>query len=515
MEIKYDETAEGVMMMALKKHSPGLNIAVSIYEYIIYIYAIFKLNGNLNNSQRLARQLGPKLKCTVHDIYVDISFIQKVPTIWYINTVISASSFLARMNEIEVGNCTGDYIKYFQKIYEMMGTDLIQDRKNVGENVITFDIKINPDANPDANISKQFDEFISHIGSNIIDTCKKEKKIKIYNVKINRVEKCVTETNPEYESYTEHINQMKELMKVENGEGECEIVPDDKQKQKYKKNKYTYSGHLSSMYQMRIPPKTLQKTMVEKNIVANLMNEKFKDLSTLYLRKNDMRKLKITLENFHKRKEWMEEFGIPNKLGVLLYGEPGTGKTSTIWAIASYLQKDIYYVNLKSIQTNEELHMIFDHVNKNCINGGIVVFEDIDAASTIVHQRVTDDDKLRESITDIFDSKDTELTLEYFLNLLQGTLTQDGTIFMATTNHFEKLDKAFVRDGRFDVKIEMKTCDYYQLQCIYQKFIGRQIPSSLLNRIKEDIYTPASFIFKIKDYTCDFDDEEILDIFLS
>jgi SpoVK/Ycf46/Vps4 family AAA+-type ATPase len=109
------------------------------------------------------------------------------------------------------------------------------------------------------------------------------------------------------------------------------------------------------------------------------------------------------------------------------------------------------------------------------------------------------------------DDDDKSLTLDYFLNLLQGALTQDGSIFIATTNHIEVIEPAFYRDGRFDVNINMKLCDHYQLQSIYNKFIKRSISDELLQKIPQNKFTPAKFIFGIKDYIfSDQSDEHIL-----
>lgn len=98
----------------------------------------------------------------------------------------------------------------------------------------------------------------------------------------------------------------------------------------------------------------------------------------------------------------------------------------------------------------------------------------------------------------------------YYKELI-GTLTQDGTTFIVTTNHLNKLDPAFYRDGRFDVKIEMKKCDRYQIQKIYEKFIKRKLKDDILNKIPEDVYTPANIIFHLKDYILnEYSDEEII-----
>lgn len=47
--------------------------------------------------------------------------------------------------------------------------------------------------------------------------------------------------------------------------------------------------------------------------------------------------------------------GFPNKLGILLDGPPGTGKTSLIKALAIYLKRRIVSVSLEKVKTNQEL----------------------------------------------------------------------------------------------------------------------------------------------------------------
>ena len=102
------------------------------------------------------------------------------------------------------------------------------------------------------------------------------------------------------------------------------------------------------------------------------------------------------------------------------------------------------------------------------------------------------------------------LTLECILNLLQGTLTHDGCIFLVTTNHLEKLDPAFYRDARFDVKINLEPCDHYQFNSIYKKFFNRSIPEELLLKIPENTITPATFITKLLPYLLSKENDSII-----
>jgi hypothetical protein len=65
-------------------------------------------------------------------------------------------------------------------------------------------------------------------------------------------------------------------------------------------------------------------------------------------------KLKNQVEDFLKSKNWYANRGLSWKKGLLLYGPPGCGKTSTIIGLASNYNLNIHYLSLTQPGMNDE-----------------------------------------------------------------------------------------------------------------------------------------------------------------
>ncbi len=198
-----------------------------------------------------------------------------------------------------------------------------------------------------------------------------------------------------------------------------------------------------------------------------------------------------------------------SKLGLLLHGLPGCGKSSVIKAISTYTGRHIISVKLSLIKSDMELMDILfgntiiarynenNHVETVPREERVYVFEDIDADDKVVHQRpqqteppsikeVTPKD-IAKSVVEKASKYFKTLTLSGLLNALDGVLELNKAIIVMTTNHVEKLDKALIRPGRITLNIELKKMLAVEANKMIRKHFGQ--PSSI---IRDYELTPAT-----------------------
>lgn len=224
-------------------------------------------------------------------------------------------------------------------------------------------------------------------------------------------------------------------------------------------------------------------------------------LTSVYTNDNIGNKILNDIKHFLKSKNDYINNNILYKRNYLLYGVPGTGKSSLIFALASELNFQIKMISLKTIRDIDDLIWQISSPDRK-----IFVFEDIDCADTAVNNRV--DNEMTGDI--INPSRDNKITLSDILNVLDGLYTPEGIICFFTTNHIEQLDEAFLRDGRMDYKIELTDLnnemankmifDKLGLDNLFKKeFINPATLQELIRQVKWNILTIDQFRKVIND----------------
>jgi chaperone BCS1 len=173
------------------------------------------------------------------------------------------------------------------------------------------------------------------------------------------------------------------------------------------------------------------------------------------------------LRLFFARRGKYASLGIPFRRGYLLHGLPGTGKSSTLLALASRFDLHLHMLNLSNPLIDDAALMeLLANVNE----GSAIVMEDVDA---LWEQRKRKKDN------------ESSVTFSGLLNALDGVAAGQGRVVFMTTNHLVKLDPALTRPGRVDYRLEFGPATPDQAGRLFQRFYEGHVTPELVATFAE------------------------------
>ena len=153
------------------------------------------------------------------------------------------------------------------------------------------------------------------------------------------------------------------------------------------------------------------------------------------------------------------------RIGINLYGEPGTGKTMAAHAIAKHLKRKIIVVNYADIEskyvgeTPKNIRKVFE-AGKN--TGSIIFFDEADAI-------------LSKRVTNMTQAVDVSVNQTRSVMLMLMNEYQDFIIF--ATNFISNFDPAFMR--RISVHVKFELPDFECRKKLWQMYIPKKMPTAL------------------------------------
>lgn len=163
------------------------------------------------------------------------------------------------------------------------------------------------------------------------------------------------------------------------------------------------------------------------------------------------------VQDFLSRQQWYVDRGIPYRRGYLLFGPPGSGKSSFIQALAGELDFSVAMINLSEMgMTDDKLAFLLTKLPKR----SLLLLEDADAAFVNRRQRDTDG------------YNGATVTFSGLLNALDGLAAGEERIAFLTTNHIDRLDPALIRPGRVDMMLRIGEATRYQAAEMWDRFYG-------------------------------------------
>lgn len=204
----------------------------------------------------------------------------------------------------------------------------------------------------------------------------------------------------------------------------------------------------------------------------DLHHRKCRTFDDVFITDEQYHRIMDPIHKYVSSREWYDHYNIPNHFGVLLYGQPGQGRTSIAQAIAHEIGAKLFVVNGDNL---DQLPEIIDR----CVwidppakdQYRVVVIEDIDSGIRNLNRDVSEEERIKSLLNGEEKNKRTA-GLATVLNCIDGVGSANNIIYVLTTNHKELLDPALIRPGRCDVCVELS----YVCEETLTKYLNHYFP---------------------------------------
>jgi len=160
----------------------------------------------------------------------------------------------------------------------------------------------------------------------------------------------------------------------------------------------------------------------------------------------------MDIVDFLKNPEKYHKYGARMPKGVILYGDPGTGKTLLAKAVAGEAGVPFYAISgsdFVQVYVGVGAARVRNLFKKAKSHGKSVIFiDEIDAIG-----------KARSNNQNGSSNDEKDQTLNALLTEMSGFGEEEGIVVIAATNRLDMLDNALLRPGRFDRHIEVSLPD--------------------------------------------------------
>lgn len=181
---------------------------------------------------------------------------------------------------------------------------------------------------------------------------------------------------------------------------------------------------------------------------------------------------------------WYHARGFPWRLGAMLHGPPGSGKTSLVRAVAQEFRVPLFILSCKSLERTADWTRFWSEAAVHARPPVFVLIEDFDLQ--LRHDTTESAEAETSNPGDASPLKPTRSNLSHnlsaLLNLMDGVSTPDGVMFFVTTNHPEAVAPAAIRRGRIDVRLYVGPMDAEQRRHVAKRaLLG--FPEEVVERV--------------------------------